>query len=83
MAGVYDELIKMRDSRTQEDYDKDELLMANLERMAQEDADDPNNYNNTQGKLGAVWWWFDKIKKINRIRKLVTIKAYKIKRRRK
>ena len=83
MAGVYDELIKMRDSRTQEDYDKDELLMANLERMAQEDADDPNNYNNTQGKLGAVWWWFDKIKKINRIRKLVTIKAYKKTRKRK
>ncbi len=83
MAGVYDELIKMRDSRTQEDYDKDELLMANLERMAQEDADDPNNYNNTQGKTGAVWWWFDKIKKINRIRKLVTIKAYKKTRKRK
>ena len=75
----YDKLIQMRDSRTQADFDKDKLLMENLEKMAQEDANDPKNYHNTQGKIGSVWWIFDKIAKIRKIRKLVTIKAYKIK----
>ncbi len=80
MSGFYDKLIQMRDSRTQADFDKDEVLMQNLQQMAEEDANDPNNYNNTQGKTGSVWWLFDKIKRFARIRKLVTIKAYKRKR---
>ncbi|WP_022931515.1 glycosyltransferase family 8 protein [Treponema bryantii] len=80
MSGFYDKLIQMRDSRTQADFDKDEVLMQNLQQMAEEDANDPNNYNNTQGKTGSVWWFFDKIKRFARIRKLVTIKAYKRKR---
>ncbi len=76
----YDQLIQMRDSRTQEDFDKDEILMKNLCQMAEEDARDPHNYHNTQGKTGSVWWLFEKLAKIHRIRKLVTIKAYRIKR---
>ncbi len=80
MTDFYDQLIQMRDSRTQADYDKDELLMKNLEKMAEEDANDPNNYHNTQGKTGSVWWLFDKLMNFIRIRKLLNIKAYKIKR---
>ena len=80
MTDFYDHLINMRDSRTQADYDSDQLLMENLQKMAEEDAIDPNNYYNTQGKNGSVWWIFDKIKRIIKIRKLVTIRAYKFKR---
>ena len=80
MTDFYDQLIQMRDSRTQEDFEKDELLMKNLEKMAEEDANDPNNYHNTQGKTGSVWWLFDKLMNFIRIRKLLHIKAYKTKR---
>jgi len=73
----YDQLIKMRDSRSQEDFNKDDELMANLSKMAEEDAADPNNYHNTQGKTGSVWWIFDKLAKFRKIRNLVSIKAYK------
>ena len=54
--------------------------MKNLEKMAEEDANDPKNYHNTQGKTGSVWWLYDKLKKFIRIRKLLRIKAYKTKR---
>ena len=80
MTDFYDYLINMRDSRTAKDEENDKLLMENLARMAEEDANDPKNYRNTQGKTGSVWWIFDKIKRFARIRKLITIKAYKIKR---
>lgn len=80
MTDFYDQLIEMRDSRTQADFEKDELLMKNLEKMAEEDANDPNNYHNTQGKTGSVWWLFDKLMNFIRIRKLLNIKAYKTKR---
>ncbi len=80
MTDFYDKLIQMRDSRTEEDFKKDELLMENLAKMAEEDANDPNNYNNTKGQTGAVWWAFDKLKKVIRIRRLLRIQAYKIKR---
>ena len=69
----------MRDSRTQADFDKDNILMENLQKMAEEDANDPNNYNNTKGKNGSVWWLYDKIKRFVRIRKLIGIRAYKTK----
>ncbi|MBR1640650.1 MAG: glycosyltransferase family 8 protein [Treponema sp.] len=80
MAGFYDQLIQMRDSRTAADEEKDKLLMENLAKMAEEDANDPNNYHNTQGKLGLVYTAFAQIKKLKKIKKLVNIKAYKIKR---
>ena len=79
MSGFYDQLIAMRDSRTQADFDKDKLLMENLSKMAEEDANDPNNYNNTQGKNGTFNGLFERIKKISKFKKLVTIKAYKVK----
>ena len=80
MTDFYDHLLQMRDSRTKADEEKDPLLMENLKKMAEEDANDPNNYHNTQGKTGSVWWIFDKIGKINKIKKLVHIRAYKRKR---
>ncbi len=79
MSGFYNQLIAMRDSRTQADFDKDKLLMENLSKMAEEDANDPNNYNNTQGKSGTFNGLFERIKKISKFKKLVTIKAYKVK----
>ena len=52
MTDFYEKLIQMRDSRTEEDKKKDEVLMENLSKMAQEDAVDPNNYYRTGGKKG-------------------------------
>ncbi len=52
ITDFYGRLIQMRDSRTEEDKKKDELLMDNLAKMAQQDADDPNNYCRTGGKKG-------------------------------
>ena len=54
MTDFYDKLNQMRDSRTEEDKKKDDLLMENLCNMAQQDADDPNNYKRTGGKKG-LW----------------------------
>ncbi len=61
MTDFYERLITMRDSRTEEDKKKDELLMENLSKMAQDDADDPNNYYKTSGKKG---FWVRFLKRI-------------------
>ena len=72
MTDFYDKLIQMRDSRTEEDFKKDELLMENLSKMAQEDADDPNNYFRTGGKKGLMNNIFSTIKKIIKFRKIIS-----------
>ena len=79
MTDFYDQLVEMRDSRTPADEEKDKLLMQNLEKMAEEDANDPNNYHNSQGELTLVSNIFEQIKKVRKIKKLVNVKAYKIK----
>ena len=73
----YDKLIQMRDSRTEEDKQKDQLLMENLQKMAQEDADDPNNYAHTDGKKGIVANFFSFLTRFFKLRKLINIRPYR------
>ena len=73
----YDKLIQMRDSRTDEDKQKDQLLMENLQKMAQEDADDPNNYAHTDGKKGIVANFFSFLTRFFKLRKLINIRPYR------
>ena len=73
----YDHLIKMRDSRTEEDFKKDEFLMENLQKMAQEDAEDPNNYYHTDGKKGLLVNFFSFLTRFFKLRKLINIRPYR------
>ena len=75
----YDKLLQMRDSRTEEDSKIDELLMENLQKMAQEDADNPNNYYNTDGKKGIVYNFFAFFIRFAKLRKLINIRPYRLK----
>lgn len=77
MTDFYDKLIQMRDSRTEEDFKKDDLLMENLSKMAQEDADDPNNYYRTDGKKGLVENIFSTILKIIKFRKVINASIFR------
>lgn len=77
MTDFYDRLIQMRDSRTEEDFKKDDLLMENLSKMAQEDADDPNNYYRTDGKKGLVKNIFILLLRFFKCRKLINIRPYR------
>lgn len=81
MTDFYDYLIQMRDSRNNEDFKKDDLLMENLSKMAQEDADDPNNYYRTDGKKGLVSNIFILLIRFFKCRKLINIRPYRLKRR--
>ncbi len=77
MTDFYDKLIQMRDSRTEEDFKKDELLMENLSKMAQEDADDPNNYYKTSGKKGFWVRLFKRIGIIIRFRLIINASIFR------
>ena len=77
MTDFYDKLIQMRDSRTEEDFRKDDLLMENLSKMAQEDADDPNNYYRTDGKKGLVENIFSTLLKIIKFRKVINASIFR------
>ncbi len=77
MTDFYDKLIQMRDSRTEEDFKKDDLLMENLSKMAQEDADDPNNYYRTDGKKGLVENIFSTLLKIIKFRKVINASIFR------
>ena len=67
----------MRDSRTEEDNKKDQLLMENLMKMAQEDADDPNNYAHTDGKKGILANFLSFLTRFFKLRKLINIRPYR------
>ena len=67
----------MRDSRTAEDEAKDKLLMENLMKMAQEDADDPNNYAKTDGKKGLLANFLSFLTRFFKLRKLINIRPYR------
>ena len=74
----YEKLVKMRDSRTEEDFKKDQILMENLQKMAQEDADDPNNYAHTDGKRGLLANFFSFLTRFFKLRKLINIRPYRL-----
>ena len=77
MTDFYDKLIQMRDSRTEEDFKNDDLLMENLSKMAQEDADDPNNYYRTSGKKGFWVRFFKRIGIIIRFRIIINASIFR------
>ena len=77
MTDFYGRLVTMRDSRTDEDRKKDELLMENLSKMAQEDADDPNNYYRTDGKKGFWQSLFQRIAIIIRFRIIINASIFR------
>ena len=77
MTDFYDKLIQMRDSRTEEDFKKDQLLMENLSKMAQEDADDPNNYYRTGGKKGLGASLMTTLIKIIKFRKVINASIFR------
>ena len=77
MTDFYDKLIQMRDSRTEEDFKKDDLLMENLSKMAQEDADDSNNYYRTSGKKGFWVRFFKRIGIIIRFRIIINASIFR------
>lgn len=77
MTDFYDKLIQMRDSRTEADFKKDELLMENLAKMAQEDADDPNNYYRTSGKKGFWVRFFKRVGIIIRFRIIINASIFR------
>lgn len=77
MTDFYDKLIQMRDSRTEVDFEKDKLLMENLQKMAQEDADDPNNYYRTDGKKGLFGNIFSTLLKIIKFRKVINASIFR------
>lgn len=77
MTDFYDKLIQMRDSRTEADFKKDELLMENLAKMAQEDADDPNNYYRTSGKKGFWVRFFKRLGIIIRFRIIINASIFR------
>ena len=77
MTDFYGRLLTMRDSRTDEDRKKDELLMENLSRMAQEDADDPNNYHKTDGKKGFWVSFFTRLGIIIRFRIIINASIFR------
>ena len=77
MTDFYERLITMRDSRTEEDKKKDELLMENLSKMAQDDADDPNNYYKTSGKKGFWIRFFKRIGIIIRFRLIINASIFR------
>ena len=77
MTDFYDKLIQMRDSRTEADFKKDELLMENLSKMAQEDADDPNNYYRTGGKKGLGASLMNTLINIIKFRKVINASIFR------
>ena len=77
MTDFYDKLIQMRDSRTEEDFKKDQLLMENLSKMAQEDADDPNNYYRNGGKKGLGASLMTTLIKIIKFRKVINASIFR------
>ena len=77
MTDFYDKLIQMRDSRTEVDFEKDKLLMENLQKMAQEDADDPNNYYRTDVKKGLFGNIFSTLLKIIKFRKVINASIFR------
>ena len=77
LTDFYGRLVTMRDSRTEEDKKKDELLMENLSKMAQEDADDPNNYYRTSGKKGFWVRFFKRVGIIIRFRIIINASIFR------
>ena len=77
MTDFYDDLIKMRDGRSDELKKQDTAMFENLLKMAQEDIDDPNNYLNTIGKTGMSKKFINFIIMFIKFRKLINLRIFR------
>ena len=77
MTDFYDDLIKMRDGRTDEQKKQDTAMFENLQKMAQEDIDDPNNYLKTIGKQTRSRKLLNYIIMFIKFRKLINLRIFR------
>ena len=77
MTDFYDDLIKMRDSRTDEQKKADTAMFENLKVMAQEDIDDPNNYLKTIGKQTISKKFINFLIMFIKFRKLINLRIFR------
>lgn len=73
----YDELLQMRDTRSDELKEKDTLMFENLQKMAQEDIDAPDRYADTIGKLNTKQKIYDKFLMFIKFRKLINLRIFR------
>ncbi|MBR4179300.1 MAG: glycosyltransferase family 8 protein [Treponema sp.] len=76
-SGFYDDLVKMRDSRTDEDKAKDVKMFENLSKMADDDAASPSRYAETIGKTNTTRKIKDKILMFIKFRKLINLRVFR------
>lgn len=77
MTDFYDDLIKMRDGRSDELKKQDTAMFENLQKMAQEDIDDPNNYLKTIGKQTRSRKLLNYIIMFIKFRKLINLRIFR------
>ena len=77
MTDFYDDLIKMRDGRSDELKKQDTAMFENLLKMAQEDIDDPNNYLKTIGKQTRSRKLLNYIIMFIKFRKLINLRIFR------
>ena len=73
----YEQLLNMRDTYSEEKKQKDNEVMINLQKMAEEDANDPNNYFNTHGEKGKGKNILNRLKKIIHVKTLLSFRRIK------
>ena len=73
----YEHLLNMRDTYSEESKQRDNEVMINLQKMAEEDANDPNNYFNTHGERGKGKNILNRLKKIIHIKTLLSFRRIK------
>jgi lipopolysaccharide biosynthesis glycosyltransferase len=77
MTDFYDQLIEMRDTRSDELKAQDTKMFENLQVMAKEDAEDPNNYIKTIGKQTIRRRVWDSVIKFIKFRKLINLRIFR------
>ncbi|MCR4953711.1 MAG: glycosyltransferase family 8 protein [Treponema sp.] len=77
MTDFYDDLIKMRDTRTDEQKQQDSKMFDNLLVMAQEDIDNPNNYLKTIGKQAIPQKLLNSLVTFIKFRRIINLKIFR------
>ena len=77
MTDFYDQLIQMRDTRSNELKEQDTKMFENLLVMGKEDAEDPNNYVKTIGKQTISKKFWDSVIKFIKFRKIINLRIFR------
>ena len=77
MTDFYDLLVQMRDTRSDELKEQDTKMFENLKVMAKEDADAPDNYIKTIGKIGIQGKVWNYVIKFIKFRKLINLRIFR------